>query len=83
MHAVAIHTIEVPFESIYVSIPEPAELCQPVIHLLKWLRSQPVETALCVHRRFHETGIAQHPQVLRHGRLRHSKLTLDLAHRLF
>ena len=72
-----------PFESIQVSGPEPAELSQPGIHLLKWFRHQPVETVLCVHRGFHETGISQHAQVLGHGRLRHAKLTLDLSHRLF
>ena len=58
------HTVEVAFKSIYVSGPEPAELSQPGIHLLKWFRLQPVETALCVYRGFHETGIAQHSQVL-------------------
>jgi len=52
------------FESIYVSGPEPAELRQPVIHLLKRFRFQAVETALCVHRGFHETGLSQHSQVL-------------------
>ncbi len=40
------------------------ELSQPGIDLLKWFRSQPVETALCVHRAFHETGLSQHSQVL-------------------
>src|SRR5947208_14566903 len=83
MLAVVIHSIEVPFESIQVSGPEPAELSQPCIHLLKWSRFQPVETALCVHRGLDETGVAQHSQVLGHGRLRHTKLTLDLSHRLF
>jgi hypothetical protein len=77
-----IHPIQVAFESIQVSGPEPAELSQPGIHLLKWFRFQPVETALCVHRGFHETGLAQHSQVLGHGRLRHTKLTFDLSHRL-
>src|SRR5258708_4763254 len=76
------HAIEVTFESIQVSGPEPAELRQPGIHLLKRSRFQPVETALRVHRGFHETGVAQHSQVLGHGRLRHTKLTLDLSHRL-
>ena len=76
------HAIEVAFESIDMSRPEQAELSQPRIHLLKWFRFQSVETALCVHRGFHETGLAQHPQVLRYGRLRHTKLTLDLSHRL-
>ena len=64
IHAVMVHAIEVAFESVHVSGPEPAELGQPGIHLLKWFSFQPVETALCVHRGFHETGLAQHAQVL-------------------
>jgi hypothetical protein len=64
IRGVMIHAIKVAFESIYVSGPEPAELSQPGIHLLKWFRLQPVETALRVHRGFHETGLAQHSQVL-------------------
>jgi len=76
------HAVEVAFESIYMSGPEAAELGQPGIQLLKWFRVQPVETALCVHRGLHETGLTQHAQVLGHGRLRHTKLTLDLSHRL-
>jgi hypothetical protein len=59
-----IHAVEVAFESIYVSIPEPAELTQPGIHLLKWFRLQSVETALCVHHAFYETALSQHAQVL-------------------
>jgi hypothetical protein len=59
-----IHAIEVVFESIYVSGPEPTEWSQPGIDLPKWFSLQSVETALCVHRGFHETGLAQHPQVL-------------------
>jgi hypothetical protein len=59
-----IHAIKVAFESIHVSGPESAELSQPVINLLKWFRFQPVETALCVHRGFYETGLSQHAQVL-------------------
>jgi hypothetical protein len=42
-----------------VSGPEPTERSQPGIHLLKWFRFQSVETALCVRRGFHETGLAQ------------------------
>jgi hypothetical protein len=72
----------VAFESIYVSGPEPAERSQPGIHLLKWFQFQPVETALSVHRGFYETGLSQHPQVLGHGRLGYTKLTLDLPNRL-
>jgi hypothetical protein len=59
-----IHAVKVAFESIYVSGPEAAELSQPGIDLLKRFWFQPVETALCVHRGFHETGLAQHAQVL-------------------
>jgi hypothetical protein len=82
IHAVMMHAVEVAFESIHVSGPEPAELSQPRIHLLKWFWPQPVETALRVHRGFYETGLAQHSQVLGHGRLRHTKLALDLSNRL-
>ena len=79
IHAIKIHPVKVAFESIHVSGPEPAELSQPGIQLLKWFRVQPVETALRVYRGFNETGLAQHAQVLGHGRLRHTKLTLDLS----
>ncbi len=82
IRAVVIYPIKVAFERIYVSIPEAAELGQPGIDLLKSFRFQTVEAALCVHRGFHETGVAQHAQMLGHGRLRHTKLTLNLSHRL-
>ena len=58
------HAVEVPFQRIHVIGPEPAELSQPGIHLLKRFRLQPVKAALCVHCRLHETGVAQHAQVL-------------------
>src|SRR4051794_5444849 len=77
-----VHAVHVTLESIDVSGPEAAELSKPRIHLLKRFRLQPVETALCVHGRFHETSVAQLSQVLGHSRLRHSKLTVDLSHRL-
>jgi len=77
-----LHTVEVAFESVHVRGPEPAERGQPVIHLLKRCGPEPVETALRGHRGFHESGVAQHAQVLGHGRLRHTKLALDLANRL-
>ena len=76
------HSVEVTFESIDVSRPEPAELGQPGINLLKGSGVKSVKTALRVHRGFHETGLAQHSQVLGHGGLRHAKLTLNLSNRL-
>ena len=68
------------FESIHVSGPEPAERSEPGLDFPKRFRFQAVETALRVHRGFHEPGLAQNPQVLRNGRLRHAKLPLDLSH---
>jgi hypothetical protein len=56
--------VEVAFESIDVSGPEAAELSQPSSDLLKWFSFQSVESALCVHSGFHETGLAQYSQVL-------------------
>jgi hypothetical protein len=76
------HAVEVPFEGVDVSGPEPAELSQPHIDLLKGFGSQPVETALRIYCGFHETGLAQHPQVLGDGRLGHAEAALDLTHRL-
>jgi hypothetical protein len=56
--------IKVAFERIYASGPESTERSQPGIQLLKGFRSQSIEPALCVHRGFDETGLAQHSQVL-------------------
>jgi hypothetical protein len=56
--------VEVAFESIYVSRPDPTERSQPDIHLLKGFRFHSVESPLGVHCGFHETGLAQHSQVL-------------------
>ena len=83
IQTILIQKIKVAFESIDVRGPEPAELSQPGIHLLKRFRLQAVETALCVHRGFDETGVAQHAQMLGHRRLRHAKPALDLSHRLW
>jgi hypothetical protein len=59
-----IHAIEVALESIHVVGPEPTEWSQPVIQLLKRFRLQAVQTPLCVHRGFHEAGVAEHSEVL-------------------
>ena len=62
--------------------PEPAELRQPGIHFLKWFWLEAVKTALRIHSGLHETGLPQHSEVLGHRGLRHTKLTLDLSHRV-
>src|SRR2546427_5541155 len=77
-----VHAVEVAIERIDTIGPEPTELTQPVINLLEWLWLQAIETALCVHRGFHETGLAQHAQVLGDRGLRHPQPALDLSHRL-
>jgi hypothetical protein len=47
----------------WMSVTVPTVECDPPPSRLRfWL--QPVETALCVHRGFHETGLSQHSQVL-------------------
>jgi hypothetical protein len=79
---IVLHSIEMAFESIDVGNPETAELSEPGLDLLKRFRFQAVETALCVNRDLDETGVAQHTEVLGHGRLRHTKLALDLAYRV-
>jgi len=58
------YAIQVAFERVDVSRPEPAERRQPGIEFLQGFRFQPIETALCVHGGLHETGLAQHPQML-------------------
>src|SRR5215472_1805819 len=70
------------FERVDVRGPEPPELSQPGIELLKWLRLQPVKPPLRVHPGLHEASLPQHSQVLGHGRLGHTKPALDLPHRL-
>src|SRR5215472_9228730 len=65
-----------------MSGPEPAELRQPGIHFLKWFWLETVKTALCIHGGLYEAGLAQHSQMLGHGRLRHTELTLDVPNRL-
>src|SRR3989442_14562616 len=77
-----VHAVEVALERIDTIGPERTELIQPVINLLEWLWLQAIETALCVHRGFHETGLAQHAQVLGDRGLRHPQPALDLSHRL-
>src|SRR5262249_29400973 len=53
-----IHPVQVAFECINVRRPEPTELSQPGINLLKWFRLQSIETALRVDSGFHETGFS-------------------------
>jgi hypothetical protein len=54
----------VTLETIYMSGPEPTKWSQPGSDLLEWFRFQAVETALCIHRGFYETGLSQDSQVL-------------------
>jgi hypothetical protein len=73
------HAVEVSFESIDVSGPQAAERSEPGIQLPKRFWCKAVETALGIHGRLHETGVAQDPEVLGNGGLRHSELAFDLS----
>ena len=52
------------FERIQASGPELTERSQPGIDLLKRLRLQPVDPALCIHLGFDKPGLTQDPEVL-------------------
>ena len=67
------------FEGIDVGGPDPAEGRQPGVDLLQRFGLDPVQATLSVHGGFNEAGLAQHAEMLRDARLRHSQLTLDLA----
>ena len=69
-------------ERIDVTGPDAAERREPGLELLQRLGPQAIETPLRVHRGFDEAGVAQHAQVLRHGRLRHAQSPLDVSDRL-
>ena len=77
------HAVEMTFERVDVRRPQSAKRRQPGVDLLKRLRFQAIQTPLRVDGGFDEAGLAQHPEMLRHRRLRHPKLTLDLPDRLF
>ena len=77
-----VHAVEVPLKGIDVRGPETPELGQPHIDLLERFRPEPVKTALGVHCGFNEAGVAQHAQVLGHGRLGHTEPALDFPHGL-
>ena len=72
-----------PLEGVDVSRPELTERCEPRIDLAKRFGPEPIEPPLRVDGAFDHTGLAQHAQVLRHRRLRHTQLALELSDRLF
>src|SRR5262249_30339855 len=70
------------FECVEMRRPEVAGGGEPGVHLTQRVWLQAIEPALGVDRGLHETGVAQHAEVLGYGRLRHPELPLDLPHRL-
>ncbi len=82
IHEIPTHAVKVPFQSVDVGGPEPAELLKPGIHLTKRFRFEPVDAALRVDGGLDETGVPQNAQMFGDGRLRHAQLALDLADRL-
>src|SRR4051812_19094656 len=77
------YAVKMAFQSIQVGRPEAEELGQPDIHLQQRSRFEAVEATLCVYGGIYETSFAQHAQVFGYSRLGHTKLALDLSHRLF
>ena len=69
-------------QGIQMNGPQTAEGGEPGLYLLERLGPDPVDTALCIHGRLHDTGVAQDAQVLRHGRLRHFEMAFDVPDRL-
>ena len=54
----------------------------PLVQRTNRLGVGPIELLATLAAHVDEAYIPQNAQVLRHGRLRHAELTLDLAHRL-
>jgi hypothetical protein len=67
------------FKSVDVRGPKATELGEPGVELLERSGLQPIESALCVDRRFDEAGVAKDAEMLGDSRLRHAELTLDLT----
>src|SRR5436305_11111887 len=74
-----LHLVQVLLQGIDVLGPEAPEGNEPCVELHERLRSQSIEAPLRFNSRFHEPSLSQHSQVLGDGRLRQSKLALDLA----
>lgn len=68
-------------EGVDVSGPQLSKWLQPRFHFTQRFGREPVESALRVHRGFDETGVTQHPEVFRYGRLRHVEETLEFTDR--
>src|SRR5262245_22035315 len=68
-------------EGVDMPRPKAAEWSQPGFYFLQSLRLEAVMPALGIDLCLHETGLTKHAQMLRDGRLRHSKLTLDFTDR--
>ena len=71
------------FERVNVGRPVAPEGSQPGVDLHERLGPDPVDAPLSFDARFDEARLAEHPEVLGHGGLRHPQLALDLADGLF
>src|SRR5919197_1019322 len=61
--------VEVALQRIEAPRPHRAIRLEPRVDLPQWVRTHPVETTLRVGARLHETGVAQHSEMLGHRRL--------------
>src|SRR5208283_2257155 len=73
-----VHLFQVLLQGIDVLRPEAPEGNEPCVEFHERLRSQAIKPPLRFNSGFHEPSLSQHSQVLGDGRLRQSKLALDL-----
>src|SRR5258705_1593159 len=59
----------------------PPERLQPLVELVEWLRSQLIDALLRDRSHVHQTGVAEHAEVLRHLWLTQPEALGDLPYR--
>lgn len=67
------------FQAIEGVRPQPPVRSQPSVDLSQRLGANAVEAPLCIDAGLHETDVAQHTQVLRHGRLAQAQFTDEVS----
>src|SRR5438874_11233339 len=75
------HRVEVSLEPVQALRPQTSIGLQPLVKLAERLRADPVDAALRLGPDGDQPGLAQHPQVLRDGRLAHLELADERSDR--
>src|SRR4051812_38709533 len=74
-----VHFFQMLFERVDVLRPKAAEGHEPGVEFHEGLRPEAIQAALGFDSRCNEARVSQHAQVLRNGRLREPKLTLEVT----